>query len=308
MSNPYLIYQFFELIPNYFCRFALLMTVSFGFKVEKPKLEQAVPVAVFAGMGDDCINPGMISFTKHFAQMLNTTAKCIRVGSGAISSIAMDFQSQGEAACDAIASDPTFDGEFSVVGNSQGGLIARYVVEKCTKLKGRVRNMATFGGPHYGVGKLPHCFSGIICTAVNYVVDFGVYWSIAQHYIGPAGYFRDANNLDYYLSHSIFLPNVNNEVTFDQEAYDRFSSLNNVFLGMFEYDSMIYPPSTAWFYELQADGSIKPYNETDLYQNDLIGLKKLDEEGRLVFHSFPGDHLQFTYADIDEFVIPVLAS
>ena len=181
-------------------------------------------------------------------------------------------------------------------------------MEKCDNIKGRVRNFATFGAPHYGVGKLPHCFHGIICDAINYVIDLGIYWTFVQNHIGPAGYFRDAHHLDYYKEHSSFLPSLNNEGEFDQEAYDRFSSLNKLFLGKFGKDSMIYPGESAWFNELQPDGSILPFNETEMYKNDQLGLKKLYDEDRIVFHEFPGDHLQFSYDDIDEYVLPVLSA
>jgi len=286
---------------------SLFITLAFSFKIGEPEV-QVAPIAVFAGFGDDCNNPGMKRFTQHFGTALNTTAKCIAIGNGASSSIFMNFEDQGKAACEVIANDPTFDGEFSVVGNSQGGLLARYVVEKCTNLKGTVRNFATFGAPHYGVAKLPHCFHGIICNAVNYVIDMGIYWTLVQNYIAPAGYFRDVNHLDYYKQHSSFLPSLNNEVEFNQEAHDRFSNLNKVFLGMFAKDSMIYPASSAWFNELQPDGSILPFNETEAYNKDFLGLQKLYEEDRIVFHEFPGDHLQFSTDDIDEFVLPILAS
>ena len=186
--------------------------------------------------------------------------------------------------------------------------MARYVVEKCKNLKGKVRNFATFGAPHIGVGKFPHCFSGIICKALNYVIDWGIYWTIVQNHIGPAGYFRDVNHLEYYKEHSSFLPDLNNEREFDQEAFDRFSSLNKLFLGKFSKDTMIFPGSSAWFNELKEDGSISPFNETEIYLNDLIGLKKLYEENRIVFHSFDGDHLQFSYEEIEELVFPVLAA
>lgn len=285
-----------------------LVTLSYGFEAHEKKDDQVAPIAVFAGFGDQCNNPGMNHFTEYFGTQLNTTSKCIWIGYGALSSIFWSFERQGQAACEALENDPDFQGEFSIVGNSQGGLLGRYVVEKCQNLKGRVRNLVTFGGPHMGVGKLPHCFNGIICDTINYVIDWFIYWGIVQKLIGPAGYFRDPAHLDYYKTHSIFLPAVNNEVEFDQEAYDRFSGLNRVFLGMFAKDTMIYPAETAWFHELQADGSVKPFNETDLYNNDKIGLKKLHDEDRLVFHKFPGDHLQFSYDDIDEYVMPVLSS
>ncbi|CAI2374488.1 unnamed protein product [Moneuplotes crassus] len=287
---------------------SIAVSTSLAFKLLADSDTQVAPIAVFAGFGDDCRNPGMSRFAKFFGEGLNTTSKCIQIGSGAASSIFMSFEDQGKAACEEIAKDPIFDGEFSVVGNSQGGLIARYVVEKCQNLKGRVRNMATFGAPHFGVGKFPRCFKGIICDVLNYVVDFGVYWKMIQNHVGPAGYFRDAHHLDYYKDHSTFLPSINNEREFDQEAYERMAGLNKVFLGMFSKDGMIYPPSSAWFNELRPDGSILSFNETELYTKDLLGLKTLYEEGRIVFHEFDGDHLQFSLDDVEEYVFPILAS
>lgn len=34
--------------------------------------------------------------------------------------------------------------------------------------------------------------------------------------------------------------------------------------------------------------------QTDLYQEDWIGLKQLNQQGRLQFLSIPGNHMQFT--------------
>ena len=287
----------------------LLVSITAGFKIDNStKTEKVPPIAIFAGFGDECNFPGMKRFTKYFADKLNTTSKWIWIGYGSLSSIFMNFKKQGEEACKQIEKDLSFEGEFSVVGNSQGGLIARYVVEKCKNLKGKVRNYVSFGAPQMGVSKLPHCFNGIICAIINYIVDWGVYFRVIQNHIGPAGYFRDPKNLDTYRKYSNFLPAINNEVSFDQDAYDGFSNLNRLFLGMFAKDTMIYPGESAWFNELQADGTILPFNQTTLYKEDRIGLKKLVEEERIVFHKFPGDHLQFSYDDIDEYVLPVLSS
>jgi len=68
-----------------------------------------------------------------------------------------------------------FQEEFNVVGLSQGGLIARYIVEECpTKVP--VRNMATLGAPHRGVSATPNCFEGIFCDMINFIVDNMVYF------------------------------------------------------------------------------------------------------------------------------------
>jgi hypothetical protein len=57
---------------------------------------------------------------------------------------------------------------------------------------------------------------------------------------------------------------------------------------MFSDDTVVYPRESEWFWELEADGSIKKLEDTDFYKNDLIGLKKLNEAGRVKFESFPG--------------------
>lgn len=61
---------------------------------------------------------------------------------------------------------------------------------------------------------------------------------------------------------------------------------------------MIYPKETAWFQELDTKGNVKPLTESDFYNEDYIGLKKLNDDGNLTFISLPGDHLQFSTEDV----------
>jgi len=62
-----------------------------------------------------------------------------------------------------------------------------------------------------GVDMMPHCFNGLICELVNSGIDGVVYFDIVQHDFGPAGFFRDPNDLDTYRNKSIFLAALNNE-------------------------------------------------------------------------------------------------
>ena len=59
---------------------------------------------------------------------------------------------------------------------------------------------------------------------------------------------------------------------------------------------MVVPVETQWFgfYKLGQTKEILAYNETALYIEDWIGLKTLDETGKLDFLVSPGNHLQFT--------------
>ena len=70
--------------------------------------------------------------------------------------------------------NPHFQGEFNLVGISQGSLVARNLIENCDGVK--VRNVFTIGGPHRGVAMVPHCESGVWCDTLQYIVDNAVYF------------------------------------------------------------------------------------------------------------------------------------
>lgn len=134
----------------------------------------AVPTAVFHGLGDACINPGMGSFTKKIATGTGAYAKCIEVGLPSLGEFFNNFEHVAEVSCKKIAADENFKGEFNVVGLSQGGILARYIAESC-EMPGKVRNIATLGGPHMGVDLVPQCFSGPLCYLVNAFVKKVIY-------------------------------------------------------------------------------------------------------------------------------------
>jgi palmitoyl-protein thioesterase len=150
-------------------------------------------------------------------QGTGSKAICIEVPTIGGGEVFGDFERIAERGCKKLALHPDFKGEFNVFGLSQGGLLARYIVEEC-EMPGKVRNMVTMGGPHMGTDAIPHCFSGIICDVVNHVAKKLVYSKFVQDWLGPAGYFRDINNYNTYLSKSLFLPKMNNEHKAYQES------------------------------------------------------------------------------------------
>lgn len=123
-----------------------------------------------------------------------------------------------------------------------------------------------------------------------------------------AQYFRDPDQLPRYLASNKFLTDINNEITAsvnDTYAYN-LASLNNLVLVLFAQDRTVVPKESAWF------GSYAPSDETDgvlahlyepvktlipmrlqpLYVDDLIGLRTLDESGRIVLESCEGEHME----------------
>ena len=270
----------------------------------------AVPTAIFHGLGDACIYPGMHSFTNQISEQTGDYAKCIEVGNGSVTSFFTNFEKQAVMACEGIVADGNFDGEFNIIGLSQGALLARYVVETC-QMKGYVRNYLSIGGPQMGVSDVPECFNGELCRMINVAARNMVYFRMIQDHMGPAGYFRDPHHMKEYLKDSVFLPYLNNEdETLDVSAENkaRFSDLNGLMLVMFTEDTVVYPKESEWFQELNEFMKVEPLEKSAFYQSDLIGLKELNEEGLVQFISIVGDHLEFSDADTTNIFVPFLLS
>ncbi len=281
------------------------LIILFLLSVSSVYCSSGLPIAVFHGIGDFCLNPGMISITHYFGKQVGSYSRCIESG-GAFFDFITSFEYQFEKSCTAIKEDPNFQGDFSVVGLSQGALLARAVIQRCD-MKGRVKRFVSVGGPHAGVAKFPHCQSGIICDLVNGFIDTVVYTYPIQHIVGPAGYFKNPANIQTYLQKSYFLADLDNEEAQKKIEYkNRIINLEKVVLIKFSADTMIIPGETAWFSFYDSKYNLVNYKNTDLYKEDWIGIRTLDEQGKINYAALPGNHLQFSYDDIDRLMIPAL--
>jgi hypothetical protein len=56
----------------------------------------AVPTAIFHGMGDACHHRGMKQFTSEISEKTGAYAACVEVGSGSMTSLFENFETQGE--------------------------------------------------------------------------------------------------------------------------------------------------------------------------------------------------------------------
>jgi palmitoyl-protein thioesterase len=266
-----------------------------------------VPLAIFHGLGDDCRFPGMHSFTKHFNQTLGVYTKCIEVGNGSEDTWAESMSKQAAQACAEVKADPHFANGLNVLGLSQGSLLARAVIEQCDV---KVFKMSTMGGPHMGVATVPECHSGWFCNTVNFIVDLGVYSELAQSNIGPAGYYKDQYTYKLYLEKSNFLADLNNERSAKNSTYKaKFGALEGVQLIKFTEDTVVDPQESEWFGYYALDSkNLTTLNQTQLYQEDFIGLKGLYDSGKVEFVAIAAQHLQMTMAQVDEYIVPFLQS
>lgn len=92
------------------------------------------------------------------------------------------------------------------------------------------------------------------------------------------------------------------------------ANLNNYLAVCFDRDSIVYPRESACWCEMNPpatpgeERTLTQMEDTDLYKQDYIGLKKLNEKGQLHIAHINGDHEKFTDEDIRNLMVPLLKS
>merc|ERR1711988_1670012 len=130
--------------------------------------------------------------------------------------------------------------------------------------------MGTIAGQHQGVFGIPGCpgESMELCNIMRELLHIGAYVDLVQNTLVQAQYWHDPIHNDEYLEKSQFIADINNERSMKNET------------SHFE------------FYAPGQDKEIVPLRESPIYLEDWIGLRTLDEAGKLILLEIPGDHLQ----------------
>ena len=137
--------------------------------------------------------------------------KCIEIGDGYWTSSHVDIDLQVKMACKALKEDPDFAGKkVNLVGLSQGGSIARALVQRCDGLD--VHTLFTFGTPNAGL----HAY-------LNYERDESVFAPLKNKFWGwvfsfrpvqwihtPADNFRRYWDYEAWIKDTHFMPDLNN--------------------------------------------------------------------------------------------------
>lgn len=271
--------------------------------------ESPLPFVLMHGIGDECKRPGVVKFVHLLEQQTGMKAFCIEIGDGVADSWTMRLDRQVAIACQKIKATPELAGGFNMLGLSQGAVIGRAYIETCDDAP-KVHNFVSMGGPHAGVASIPLCSIPVWCRFLDTIIAIGVYSPYVQEHIAPTGYLKIPTDLKAYYHGCFFLPTVNNEVAGRRnETYrQRFAALNQLVLIMFESDTVLFPRETSQFgyYPPGSFSKVLPANETELYKEDWIGLRALDEAGRVRSVSVAGNHLSVTQQTISDYVVPYL--
>ena len=199
--------------------------------------------------------------------------------------------------CDDFRDHPILSQASAVngIGFSQGGQFLRAYVERCNNPP--VANLVTFGSQHNGISEFQNCGDDDwLCKTWSRYLKSSTCSDWVQSHLVPAQYFRDPDDLNPYYEHSNFLVDVNNEGKTKNSTYkENMKKLDNFAMYLFANDTTVVPKESAFFDEVNTtSGEITRLRDRQLYKEDWLGLRTLDEADKLHFKTIPGGHMQIS--------------
>ena len=227
--------------------------------------KNSLPVVVLHGV--ESSSEKMVPFCDWLTENYDVKVFNIEIGNGEKTSLYTPLPKQLEELCATIYKIDELEEGFNFIGMSQGGLLARGYVEQCNLYP--VTNLITLVTPHGGE------FIKTITT--NFYTDF------FQKHLSVAGYWRNPLDLPAYLSKCSYLPILNNEIETDEssEQLEQISKLEHFIMIWSPYDTVLSPPESGKFSFYDEELKVISLEDSDLYKKDLLGLKYLNENGKL---------------------------
>jgi palmitoyl-protein thioesterase len=252
-------------------------------------------------MGDNAVG---VKFALNFLtqEMPGIYIKSLQIGPNPAKDIENGFflnvNEQVTMVCEMLSQDKLLENGYNAIGLSQGGQFLRAVAQRCPNPP--MLNLISLGGQHQGVFGLPRCSAPKQewCEIIDKLLTHAAYSEWVQKFLVQAEYWHDPFKPQIYAENSVFLADINNERVVNKTYRDNLQKLRNLVLVMFEGDTIVQPKDSEWFgYFVDGQDKIMYKMEDSLlYKEDRIGLKALNESGRLHLLSVPGNHLIFSKA------------
>lgn len=146
-----------------------------------------------------------------------------------------------------------------------------------------------------------------MCKSAFGLLKSNTWSSYVQSHVVPAQYYRDPKDLETYLERSGFLADINNERQDKNATYKQnLVKLKGFVMYMFEDDETVVPKESSWFAEVIEDEdddgddngkdgknrTVTLLRDRRIYKEDWLGLKTLDDAGKIEFLTTPGAHVR----------------
>ncbi|KAL3275106.1 hypothetical protein HHI36_019877 [Cryptolaemus montrouzieri] len=261
------------------------------------------PVVLWHGMGDTCCYPFSIGGLKSNIEkaLPGIYVVSLKIGKNIVQDLENGYfmhpNKQVEFVCDQIKANSLLAEGFNAVGFSQGSQFLRALVQRCPEAK--MKKLITLGGQHQGVYGLPDCagLNSNTCDYIRRMLNHAAYYGFVQNNLVQATYWHDPLNEDMYKKYSTFLSDINNELSINDTYRERLINLDKFAMVKFLNDTVVQPVESEWFgfYEPGQAKIVMDLRSSAIYEQDRLGLKQLDEQGKLDFIEVEGDHLQFSW-------------
>lgn len=268
---------------------------------------EPLPLLIWHGLGDNYAADGLHT-VGDLAEEINpgTYVYYIRLDESPDSDKTATFfgnlTEQIAQVCDDLATHPILSTAPGVnaLGFSQGGQFLRGFVERCNFPK--VKNLVTFGSQHNGISKYQICgATDWLCKTYIGLLKANTWGNWVQSHLVPAQYFRATNEstgepAEEYLEYSNFLADINNERELKNVTYAKnLASLDRFVMYVFDEDTTVIPKESGWFAQTNmTSGEVTRLQDRQIYKEDWIGLKSLDEKGGLYFKTTDGGHMHLS--------------
>lgn len=258
--------------------------------------EKYIPIVLVHGVMSDAyaMKPAEEHIRKYMGD--DVYIKSIDLGCGTFCSF-QNLHTQVEYFKKEVENDPHLKDGFNIIAHSQGGLVSRYFIQRYNHP--HVFTYISWGSPQQGVYGTPGTLDKRFMW-LNYLETFShriLYSGMVQQYVSFAGYWHDTLHYDSYLSKCTFLPYINNEVVHEHGALFKknLCSLTNMVVVMSTNETIVEPRISCHFgfYKPGSKTVIQKMKHTALYKDDSIGLKTLDESGRLHLRTAHCTHENF---------------
>ncbi|EFN80497.1 palmitoyl-protein thioesterase 1 [Harpegnathos saltator] len=259
------------------------------------------PIVLWHGMGDSCCFSFSLGKIQQILQneIPNVYVNSIRIGDDVIQDVENSYlgniNEQIKQVCEQLQQDSRLQQGYNAIGFSQGAQFLRAIAQRCPDPP--MQNLISLGGQHQGVYGLPRCSNtSVLCRYMRRMLYHGAYLWFIQESLVQAAFWHDPLNIEEYKKKNIFLSDINNENGINEYYKSNLQKLHNLVLVKFANDTMVEPVETEWFgfYKPGEAKEVQSLQESELYQEDRLGLRAMDMSGKLHFLLVPGEHLQFT--------------